>query len=164
MVEIFSKSKYLKYCLDKTYHKLHKCYIYNNAVFFTSYTIIFHMNERCEQKQSAMKNTVYIKFQLQPLRINEFNKYMLMVNNNIFFVCLVILEVSVTYYTIWYFTNVLPSTCKKLSSHLISSDPILEEIFIDQCKDLIIHRSVIFTFSTLPFTVYLFNYFFLHSF
>lgn len=84
----------------------------------------------------------------------------LKVNNNIFFVCLVILEVSVTYYTIWYFTNVLPSTCKKLSSHLISSGPILEDIFIDQCKDLIIHRSIIFTFSTLPFTVSFFNHFF----
>lgn len=77
-----------------------------------------------------------------------------------FFVCLVILEVSVTYYTIWYFPNVLPSTCKKLSSHLISSGPILEDIFIDQCKDLIIHRSVKFTFSTLPFTVSFLNHFF----
>lgn len=107
--------------------------------------------------RNKKNNTVYIKFQLQPLRINEFNKYMLMVNNHIF--CLVILEASVTYYTIWYFTNVLPSTCKKLSSHLISSGPILEDIFIDQCKDLIIHRSVKFTFSTLPFTVYFFNFF-----
>lgn len=104
-----------------------------------------------------MKNAVYIKFKLQPLRINEFNKYMLMGNDNI--VCLVILEESVTYSTIWYFTNVLPSTCKTLSSHLIASEPIQEEICIDQCKDLIIHRSVKFTFLTLAFTVYFLLFF-----
>lgn len=52
-----------------------------------------------------------------------------MVNNYIF--CLVILEVFVIYYIIWYFMNVLLSICKKLFFYFILLGFILEDIFID---------------------------------
>lgn len=67
--------------------------------------------------------------------------------------CKAIPEVSVTYSTIWNFTDIIPYFCGNISTHLNTSTPILEETFVNQCQNLIIHRSVKIAFSTLAFTV-----------
>lgn len=77
-----------------------------------------------------------------------------MIAKNVFFsLHLAIPEVSVTYSTIWNFTDIIPYFCGNISTHLNTSTPILEETFVNQCQNLIIHRSVKIAFSTLAFTV-----------
>lgn len=45
----------------------------------------------------------------------------------VFFLRLVIPEVSVIYSTIWAIANIIPHTCENISTHLNTSGPILEE-------------------------------------
>lgn len=71
----------------------------------------------------------------------------------------VILDVSVTYSTMWNFTDIIPYFCEKIYSHLSSSINIVEEAFANQCQNSIIHRSVKLTSSMLAFTIYFPLYF-----
>lgn len=93
-----------------------------------------------------------IKFKIKLfIRITFYNDKM--IAKNVFFLHLAIPEVSVTYSTIWNFTDIIPYFCGNISTHLNTSTPILEETFVNQCQNLIIHRSVKIAFSTLAFTV-----------
>lgn len=60
---------------------------------------------------------------------------------------------SVIYSTIWAFANIIPHTCENISTHLNTSGPIQEET-CQPVQELIIHRSVKFTYSMLSLTLY----------
>lgn len=94
-----------------------------------------------------------IKFKIKLFKRITFYNDKMIAKNVFFFLHLAIPEVSVTYSTIWNFTDIIPYFCGNISTHLNTSTPILEETFVNQCQNLIIHRSVKIAFSTLAFTV-----------